>query len=254
MQIKKFTTHGTVANLPGCGRKRKIDARLQRRIVRMLDKLPRTSSKRIEDTLQAQGASVSTGTTHRHLNKMECYGGPGGPHCWHRDIKKPEWSLPKCMWVSQNPSGKMSCGLMRPRYSFLVRSTILLFICYAVVMRPTKKSTLYPQLNMEEGQRCFGVVLLPLALVPCTQLRHHDIWRLSGNFRSKHRAQCQKAGFSPKVIGLPVLKHFGSYHQRTKVWYPALGPVSPNSPCLAGHTTAVRLLSLNKNFLMKAIK
>ena len=31
--IKKFTAHGTVANLPGCGRKRKIDERLQQRIV-----------------------------------------------------------------------------------------------------------------------------------------------------------------------------------------------------------------------------
>ena len=31
--IKKFTAHGIVANLPGRGRKRKIDERLQRRIV-----------------------------------------------------------------------------------------------------------------------------------------------------------------------------------------------------------------------------
>ena len=31
--IKKFTAHGTVANLPGRGRKRKIDERLQQRIV-----------------------------------------------------------------------------------------------------------------------------------------------------------------------------------------------------------------------------
>ena len=38
--IKKFTAHGTVANLPGRGRKRKIDERLQRRIVRMVDKEP----------------------------------------------------------------------------------------------------------------------------------------------------------------------------------------------------------------------
>ena len=38
--IKKFTAHGTVANLPGCGRKKIIDERLQRRIVRMVDKKP----------------------------------------------------------------------------------------------------------------------------------------------------------------------------------------------------------------------
>ena len=43
--IKKFTAHGTVANLPGCGRKRKIDERLQQRIVRMVDKEPQSISK-----------------------------------------------------------------------------------------------------------------------------------------------------------------------------------------------------------------
>ncbi|KAG2461144.1 TC1A transposase, partial [Polypterus senegalus] len=43
--IKKFTTHGTVADLPGCGWKRKIDKRLQRRIVRMVDKQPQSTNK-----------------------------------------------------------------------------------------------------------------------------------------------------------------------------------------------------------------
>ena len=38
--IKTFTAHGTVANLPGRGRKRKIDERLQQRIVRMVEKEP----------------------------------------------------------------------------------------------------------------------------------------------------------------------------------------------------------------------
>ena len=38
--IKTFTAHGTVANLPGRGRKRKLYERLQRRIVRMVDKEP----------------------------------------------------------------------------------------------------------------------------------------------------------------------------------------------------------------------
>ena len=38
--INKFTAHDTVANLPGRGRKRKIDETLQRRIVRMVDKEP----------------------------------------------------------------------------------------------------------------------------------------------------------------------------------------------------------------------
>ena len=38
--IKKFIAHGTVANLPGCGRKRKIYERLQQRIVQMVNKEP----------------------------------------------------------------------------------------------------------------------------------------------------------------------------------------------------------------------
>ena len=38
--IKKFTAHGTVANFPGRGQKRKIDERLQQRIVRMVEKEP----------------------------------------------------------------------------------------------------------------------------------------------------------------------------------------------------------------------
>lgn len=38
--IKKSAAHGTVANLPGHGRKSKIDVRLQRRIVRTVDKEP----------------------------------------------------------------------------------------------------------------------------------------------------------------------------------------------------------------------
>ncbi|CAJ0966069.1 unnamed protein product [Ranitomeya imitator] len=43
--IKKFKAHDTVANLPRCGWKRKIDKRFQRKIVRMLDKEPRLTSK-----------------------------------------------------------------------------------------------------------------------------------------------------------------------------------------------------------------
>uniref|UniRef100_A0A8C5MLE8 Transposase n=1 Tax=Leptobrachium leishanense TaxID=445787 RepID=A0A8C5MLE8_9ANUR len=72
--IKKFATHGIVANLSVGGWKRKIDERLQRRIVWMVDKQPQTSSKEIQAVLQAQGASVSAQTIHRHLNEMKRYG------------------------------------------------------------------------------------------------------------------------------------------------------------------------------------
>ncbi len=38
--IKRFTSHSTVANLPGCGQKSKINEKLQQRIVRIVDKKP----------------------------------------------------------------------------------------------------------------------------------------------------------------------------------------------------------------------
>lgn len=43
--IQKFKTHGTVANLPGRGRKRKIDDKLKRRIVGIVSKEPRKKLK-----------------------------------------------------------------------------------------------------------------------------------------------------------------------------------------------------------------
>ncbi len=52
--IKRFTAHGTVANLPGRGRKSKINEKLQRRIVQMVDKEPRLTSKQIQADLQTQ--------------------------------------------------------------------------------------------------------------------------------------------------------------------------------------------------------
>ena len=72
--IKKFITHGTVPNLPGCGRRRKIDERMQRRIVRMVDKQPQSTSIQVQAVLQTQDATVSARTMRRHLNEMKRYG------------------------------------------------------------------------------------------------------------------------------------------------------------------------------------
>ncbi|CAJ0923427.1 unnamed protein product [Ranitomeya imitator] len=72
--IKKFKAHGTVANLPTCGRKIKIDKRFQRKIVRMLDKEPRLTSKQVQAALQSEGTTVSTRTIRRHLNENALYG------------------------------------------------------------------------------------------------------------------------------------------------------------------------------------
>ncbi|KAI4871789.1 hypothetical protein NFI96_020449, partial [Prochilodus magdalenae] len=71
--IKKFKAHGTVANLPRCGRKRKIDERFQRKIVRMVDKEPRLTSKPVQAALQSEGTTVSTCTIRRRLNEKGLY-------------------------------------------------------------------------------------------------------------------------------------------------------------------------------------
>ena len=67
--IQKFKVHGTVANLPGRGRKRKIDDKLKRRIIRMVTKEPRTTSKEIRGELQGQGTSVSDRTIRHCLSQ-----------------------------------------------------------------------------------------------------------------------------------------------------------------------------------------
>ena len=52
--IKKFITHGTVANLPGCRRKRKLNERMQRRIVQMVVKQSQSTSTQIQAVLQTE--------------------------------------------------------------------------------------------------------------------------------------------------------------------------------------------------------
>ena len=72
--IRKFKAHGTVANLPGRGRKSKLDRRLQRRIARMLEKAPRSTAKQIQADLQTQGTTVSTRTIGHKLNERGFHG------------------------------------------------------------------------------------------------------------------------------------------------------------------------------------
>ena len=67
--IQKVKVHGTVANLPGRGRKRKIDDKLKRRIIRMVTKEPRTTSKEIRGELQGQGTPVSDRTIRHCLSQ-----------------------------------------------------------------------------------------------------------------------------------------------------------------------------------------
>ena len=50
------------------------DERMQRRIVRMVDKQPQSTSTQIQAVLLTQGATASARTTRRHLNEMKRYG------------------------------------------------------------------------------------------------------------------------------------------------------------------------------------
>ncbi|KAI4888813.1 hypothetical protein NFI96_005447 [Prochilodus magdalenae] len=74
VRIKTFKAHGTVANLPRCGRKRKTDERFQRKIVRTVDKEPRLTSKQVQAALQSEGTTVSTRTIRRRLNEKGLFG------------------------------------------------------------------------------------------------------------------------------------------------------------------------------------
>ncbi|CAJ0968620.1 unnamed protein product [Ranitomeya imitator] len=112
--IKTSKAHGTVANLPRCGRKRKIDKRFQRKIVRMLDKEPRLTYKQVQAALQSEGTTVSTCTIRRHLNEKGLYcRRPRKTPLLTRDIKKPGWSLPKLTRKSLKRFGRMFSGQMR---------------------------------------------------------------------------------------------------------------------------------------------
>ena len=72
--IQKFKTHGTVANLPGRGRKKKTDDKWRRRIVGTVSKEPRTTSKDIKGELLDQGTSVSDRTIRRCLSQSGLHG------------------------------------------------------------------------------------------------------------------------------------------------------------------------------------
>ncbi len=70
--IKKFAKH--CKNLPGRRGKRKTDERTLRRLVRMMEKTPRLTSKDLKDNLEQSGVMVSTSTTHRTLNQAGLHG------------------------------------------------------------------------------------------------------------------------------------------------------------------------------------
>jgi len=95
--IRKVKAHGSVANLPGPGHKRKLDRRLQRRIVQMVEKAHRSTAKQVQADLHTQGTTVSTRNIRRQLNEREFYGRRPRrtPLLRESDMRKPGRSMPK---------------------------------------------------------------------------------------------------------------------------------------------------------------
>lgn len=77
--IAKYKETNSVRNKPGRGRKRKISRTLERKIVRDVSKMPRTSAKMIVADLASSGVDVSRNTVVRALHR----GGLQG-HCPRR--------------------------------------------------------------------------------------------------------------------------------------------------------------------------
>ena len=113
--IKKFTAHGTVANLPGRGLKRKIDERLQWRIVWMVDKRTLINFQ----TNSSWPSDTGYNNVSSHLPPSEWNGSrrPRRTPLLTKRHKKARLEFAKTYstWGSKNPSGRMSCGQMRPK-------------------------------------------------------------------------------------------------------------------------------------------
>ena len=66
--VRKFKVEGTVATLPGRGRKRKLSAAATRFLRRQVVKNPRVTAKHLQQDLVAAGTEVSVCTVRRILN------------------------------------------------------------------------------------------------------------------------------------------------------------------------------------------
>ena len=160
--IQKFTAHGTAANLPGRGRKRKIDERLQQRIVRIVNKEPRSTSKQIQADLQTQGTTVSARTICHHLNEMRWYDRrPRRTPLLTQRHKKARLEFVKTYLRKQKSFWENVMWTDQGRALYCTLYIIVLFI--ENEMRPSKKRTRSLQSNVVEVHICFGVALLLLA-------------------------------------------------------------------------------------------
>jgi transposase len=139
--IQKFKVHGTVVNLPGRGRRRKIYDKMKRGIIRMVTKEPRTTSKEIKGELQGQGTSVSDRTIRRCLSQSGLHGRrQRRTPLLKANHKKARLEFAKMHIDKPQTSGRMSYGQMRQNWSFLARHISSMLT--DAKMKHTKKRTL----------------------------------------------------------------------------------------------------------------
>ena len=110
--IQKFQTSGTVANLPGRGRKCMLSPHTVRKMVREAKKNPRTTVQELQ-TLDA--TSIPTGSL-EGLHVESPY--------WERPTNSSVWSLPN---VIGTMTGTECYGQMRPKLNFLAMYTVGMF-------------------------------------------------------------------------------------------------------------------------------
>src|SRR4029434_5254439 len=135
--IQKFKVQGTVANLPGRGCKRKIDDKLMRRIIQMVTKVPRTTSKEIRGELQSQSTSVPDPTISRCLSQSRPRRTPllNANHIKARlDFAKMHSDKPQGFWENVLWTHETNCSFMASHISSMLTD---------VKIKHTKKRTLY---------------------------------------------------------------------------------------------------------------
>ncbi len=119
-------------------------------IVRMVDKEPRLTSKKIQADLQTQGTTVSARTI-RSLNEKGCYGWRPrrAPLLTQRHKKA------KLMWRNHNASGRTYCGQMRQKSFFFVKGHHGIF--YRKRNEALKEKNTVPTVKHDGGSKmCWG--------------------------------------------------------------------------------------------------
>ena len=213
--IKKLqlsTAHSTVVNLPGPGRKRKIDERLQRLFkwwIKNLDQLP----KKFKLTWRCR-VQMSARTNRCHLNEIGRYGRRPRrtPLLTQRHkkarlefaktyLRKPKSFWEKVMWTDETKVELFG----KAHYSTVYRKQNEAF----------KEKNTVPTVKHGGGSQMFWGWFAASGLdLPWLCAWHHEIWRLPKNFGALCRAQCQKAESLSEVMGLPAVEWPKAYFKK----------------------------------------